>query len=276
MFLLTLNDINKNVDKLRGPGVYRIFSSSGKSYIGSASSSRGLAGRLKDHERMLKAGVHHAFKLQLAWNKYGELFVEVLELVSNNLIEREQHYINKFKAAQEGYNSNPIAGKTRKGVKLSEETKEKIRKSNTGKTASEETRERMRVSANRKMQEDPEFGKRRSKKLIGVPRSDEFKRKISIKQRERFKDPEERKRVGPKKGYKHTKEELAKMHQPKSEEHKKKLSEARKLDYSNGKICRSCSQLKPVTDFYLSKGRPLSYCKICSNKKSITRQKKVS
>lgn len=277
MFLLTLNDINKNIEELRGAGVYRIFSPSGKSYIGSADNSRGLARRLKDHERMLKMGNHHAFKLQRAWNKYGELSVEVLELelVSENLLEREQYYIDKFKAAQEGYNSNPIAGKTRQGAKLSEKTKEKIRRANTGKHPSKETRERMRASAKRKMLEDPEFGKKRSKKLIGVPRSDEFKRKNSIKQKERFKNPEERKRVGPKKGYRHTEEELAKMHQPKSEEHKKKLSEAKKLDYSNGKLCRSCNQLKPITEFYLRKGRPFSYCKICNNKKSVARQKKV-
>lgn len=225
--LLTLECINENADDLRGSGIYRIFSPSGKGYVGSAGSARGLARRLKDHLNMLQAGTHHAFKLQLAWNKYGALSFEVLELVQDGIIEREQHYIDFFRSAVEGYNSNPTAGKTRLGSKLSDETKEKIRQSNTGKKASEETKARMRATANMKMIEDPLFGKKRSVKLIGVPRSEEFKMKNSASQKLRFEDPEERKRAGRKKGYTHTPETVAKMCGAKSEEHRKNLSLAK-------------------------------------------------
>jgi len=193
---------------LQGSGIYRLASNSGKCYIGSAGSSRGILRRLKDHLIMLERGSHHSKKLQAAWNKYGELHITILERVTERLIEREQFYIDFYRSATEGYNSNPIAGKTRLGTKLSEETKEKIRVANTGKKASEETKKLMREVAKRKMEEDPEFGKKRSQKLVGVPRSEEFK--------------------AGRRAFKHSEETRERMKGPKSDEHKMKITEGLK------------------------------------------------
>lgn len=120
-------------------GIYIIRNTiSGKVYVGSA---RHIEQRWKAHRRSLDANQHHSYKLQRAWNKYGESAFEwrTVELICEaELIAREQHWIDETKAAAKGYNVCPVAGSTL-GVKQTDATREKLR----GRKASEETRRRM-------------------------------------------------------------------------------------------------------------------------------------
>ena len=135
-----------------------------KRYIGSAVD---IADRWHLHRKMLNNGNHHSIKLQRAWNKYGEhnFIFEILDTTDdkNRLLADEQYWIDTSKSAtKNGYNVAPIAGSqlgfkhsakskkligdvqrgrvsNRKGVKLSEETKQKLRDANVGKKRSPES-----------------------------------------------------------------------------------------------------------------------------------------
>lgn len=86
-------------------GVYMIRCKvSGKVYIGS---SQNIEDRWRRHKGELRLGKHHSFKLQAAWNKYGEDAFElvVLEVVACGFVSIvEQAYINKYDAFKNGYN----------------------------------------------------------------------------------------------------------------------------------------------------------------------------
>ncbi len=104
-------------------GIYRIVHvGSGKEYIGSA---RNIELRWRIHRNQLNRGKHHSVHLQRAYNRDGvEMFrYEVLELVTdpNNLILREQHYIDTRKPE---YNVSPIAG-SQLGLRFTAESKGK-------------------------------------------------------------------------------------------------------------------------------------------------------
>ncbi len=93
-----------------------------KIYIGSAVDGKR---RFYHHRFYLNKNSHHNIKLQNAWNKYGEenFVFEIIERLKdkNNLIEREQYYLDKLLFAQEfiinkdkrfyklGYNICPTA-----------------------------------------------------------------------------------------------------------------------------------------------------------------------
>jgi hypothetical protein len=65
------------------------------------------------HKSILRAGRHHSFKLQAAWNKYGEDAFEmsVIEEVMDGFLSLiEQVCIDNLKSCQEGYNVLAIAG----------------------------------------------------------------------------------------------------------------------------------------------------------------------
>ena len=109
---------------LSASGIYAIVNSlNGKMYIGSAVN---LRNRWKAHRSSLNRGLHHSQKLQNSWRKNGHgcfTFV-VLELVDRDaLINREQFWINHYKAAgPAGYNVSPTAGNCL-GVRHTEQTK---------------------------------------------------------------------------------------------------------------------------------------------------------
>src|SRR5678810_343959 len=94
-------------------GIYKwICVPTGKVYVGSAID---LRKRCTWHVADLRHGDHHNKHMQNAWNKYGELAFEfcVIELVLESfLLEREQYWIDRLKAADKrhGFNSAPIAG----------------------------------------------------------------------------------------------------------------------------------------------------------------------
>lgn len=140
-----------------------------KCYIGSAVN---LTDRWRKHIKTLEGGNHHSIKLQRAWNKYGKdnFIFEIIDATDckKRLIPDEQYWIDAFSSSSnEGYNICPTAGSqlgfkhsektklrisqvqkgrisNRKGVHLSDETKEKLRKANLGKKLSESTKCKLR------------------------------------------------------------------------------------------------------------------------------------
>ena len=138
--------------ELKGKGgIYQIRNVvNEKVYVGS---SVNLINRRAEHFRQLRKNMHHNIKLQYSYNKHGEssFVFEVVEFVDKpeDLIPREQHWIDKLEAVNKGYNICPTAGNTlgfypseesrrkmseaRKGQKLSPEQVEKLRIMNSGK-----------------------------------------------------------------------------------------------------------------------------------------------
>lgn len=82
----------------------------GKCYVGSALNCRS---RTKTHKTRLKRGIHINKHLQAAWNKYGpDAFTfEVLEICKseNELVEREQWWINKLQSGKSKFGFNIAA-----------------------------------------------------------------------------------------------------------------------------------------------------------------------
>jgi group I intron endonuclease len=144
-------------------GIYLIKNTiNNKLYVGSAVN---IDKRWKEHKRYLNRGKHHSILLQRAWDKYGEqtFKFEILEEVSNpeHLLAYEQVYLDYYKSYEcdRGYNIHKVAGSPL-GMKLSQETKQKLREINTGKKLSEEHKQKLREAK------------------IGLKRSEETKRKI--------------------------------------------------------------------------------------------------
>lgn len=92
-------------------GIYVIINTvNGKQYVGS---STVLSVRKRRHFQDLRTNTHVNKHLQAAWNKYGgTAFVfQVLEHCPlEQLIEREQYWIEKLDVVTRGYNIAPTAG----------------------------------------------------------------------------------------------------------------------------------------------------------------------
>lgn len=139
-----MNLFNTKLKKFKNiSGIYKITcTANNKIYIGSA---RDISNRIARHRTDLKNSKHHNILLQRAYHKYGsEKFIfEVLEVLQNleELINREQHYLDNLKAydTRFGFNLAKEAGSCL-GVRVSEETKQKISKALLGKKHSEETK----------------------------------------------------------------------------------------------------------------------------------------
>jgi group I intron endonuclease len=113
-------------------GIYRIEGPNGKFYVGSA---KRISRRWIEHKRDLRKGDHANPKLQCAWNKHGESAFRLvtLELVESldDLLNREQFWIDTLDAVNCGYNVLQIAG-SNLGMKMTEETKRKMSAVHTG------------------------------------------------------------------------------------------------------------------------------------------------
>lgn len=114
-----------------------------KMYVGSAVN---FNRRKRVHLGLLRKNKHHSIKLQNSFNKYGvdKFRFDILEVVASTqeLISIEQKYLDDLKPE---LNMTLVAGlNSHLGMKRSDETREKIRKSNTGRSVSEETREKIR------------------------------------------------------------------------------------------------------------------------------------
>jgi group I intron endonuclease len=103
----------------------------GKMYIGSAVN---FNNRVKMHISQLKRSVHHSVKLQRAVNKYGMEnfeFIVLEEVCREDLMIKEQHYINLHSSYNNGYNSQPLAFSSL-GLKRSEAWKKQNKERQTG------------------------------------------------------------------------------------------------------------------------------------------------
>lgn len=227
-------------------GIYKIENDiNNKVYIGS---SVCIEDRWIRHKKDLLRGKSCSIKLQNSYNKYGEenfVYSIIEECGKENLIEREQFYIDYYRSYEQGYNCCPIAGNTL-GVSPSEETRTKIREAMIGdknpffgKKHTEESRSKMRES--HMGQESPFKGKKHteeSKKKLRYPKTDEHKEKLSMSAKGRKHTEESiKKRVESRKGYEHsekTKLKIGSKHKGKkySEETRKKLSNSRRKNKS--------------------------------------------
>ena len=180
-------------------GIYRIQNNiNGKSYIGQ---SVNIERRWKDEKKMKDTNDH----LTKSFLKYGIdnfTFSVIEECKVEELDEKEQFYIEKYKTNDPnfGYNMNSGGSKFKKwndeikekiaksqrGKHHTEETKEKLRQFHTGLHPSEETYKRM-CEANRKIADknrgksfvSEEGRKRISEKNKGKKRNESFKKRRS-------------------------------------------------------------------------------------------------
>lgn len=142
-------------------GIYKISNLvNGKCYVGS---SNDVKMRWRYHKSTLRRGIHHSIALQRAWNLHGAdnfefVLLEAAEV--ENLRAREQHWIDTLRTYGGGYNSAGIAGAAMTGRKHTPEALAKL------------------VIAGRAAM-TPEECARRSAMFKGVPRSEDFKQKLS-------------------------------------------------------------------------------------------------
>ncbi|MDE3023716.1 MAG: GIY-YIG nuclease family protein [Pseudomonadota bacterium] len=185
--------------------IYKIFNKiSQKCYVGS---TRNLMRRITKHKNELKYGRHHAYKLQQSWDKHGEPAFEfiVLEYIENtqisqeDLFAREQFWIDSLDSYNKGYNSSPLAD-SMQGVQKCDIIKEKHKKGREGYKHSEKTKQKI-GAAHKGRKKSPEQIEKMREANLGKKYSEETKHKQSLRRK-------------------------GKLLGPKSEEHKKALSEA--------------------------------------------------
>lgn len=110
-----------------GMGVYQIVNDqNGKVYVGSSNSMRA---RWQTHQSQLNNGIHENPDLQSDWSLLGAsgFSFRVLEEVADAtaLVAREQIWMNKLNACEEGYSRKPIAAPS--GSKQSAEMRKALR-----------------------------------------------------------------------------------------------------------------------------------------------------
>ena len=181
-------------------GVYKIKNViNNKLYIGS---SLNVNKRIKQHKRSLLKGNHHSVKLQRSYDKYGEnnfKYEIIEETYIENLIIREQHYIDLFDCYNNGYNSVEFAG-SNLGMKHSDSTKDKIRfismgnKNMLNKTHTNETKNIISEKLKGRPLSDATKLKM-SESKIGKKLSDETKLKISNFNKGKLRTEEHKKKL---------------------------------------------------------------------------------
>lgn len=161
-------------------GIYAIESPSGKRYIGSTVSFKA---RWRAHLKKLRAGNHHSYLLQRAWNRYGEelKFIVLLVCEKSDLLFYEQCLIEGFRPA---YNVAQTAGRPHLGTVLNQTHREKISAALTGRVFSAEHKEKLSKAATGRKLSD-EMRAAMSVRYRGRKHSEESKRKISIGNRGR-------------------------------------------------------------------------------------------
>lgn len=177
-------------------GVYAIrHIESGRAYVGSAVD---ILARWRAHRHMLTAGKHGNTKLLNAWRKYGsdKFEFQVLELVAarDQLLAREQHWIELLDVVETGFNIAPFAGAPTRGRRLtpehiakviaarsgyspSAETREKIAAAHRGRVVDRDRVEKQRASLTGRKQPADEIERRRLS-MIGHAVSDETRQRI--------------------------------------------------------------------------------------------------
>lgn len=136
-------EINYSIQELKNAGVYSIVHlESGRRYIGSTKS---FHYRMLTHRATLNKGAHDNRVLQEAWNLYGkEAFsFEILEIVLDKdlRIEREQYWMDFYRAVELGFNIGTSAVNPMLGNTHTPEAREKIRQKALGRKMSESTKQ---------------------------------------------------------------------------------------------------------------------------------------
>ena len=169
-------------------GIYKIENVvNGKCYVGSACN---LQARRRQHFNNLKKRSHCNIKLQRAWNRYGEsaLIFLVIEYVKikEELIKREQFWIDNMRSAKFGYNIAPTAGSSL-GIRRSLATRKKVSAAQLGKKReplSEETKAKIAIA--HKGKPKPKLTEARKLAISicssGRKHTEETKKKMSISQ----------------------------------------------------------------------------------------------
>lgn len=163
-------------------GIYQIINKvTGKRYIGSTIGY--VCRRLSGHRRDLIKGKHANKYLQYSFDKYGIdnfIFEKIEELASikNQLLEKEQYYIDLYKTSedQNGYNLRKIAS-SNVGLPCSEETRKKMSEAHKGLQRSEEHRKNLSKALTGKKL-SPETIAKRTASRAGFKHSEEAKKKI--------------------------------------------------------------------------------------------------
>jgi group I intron endonuclease len=174
-------------DKELKSGIYKILNIiTGKFYIGSAVN---FYQRWHLHKHHLNKNIHHSITLQRSWNLHGaDAFIfEILEYCNKEkLNEREQFWLDWFKPYNPnvGYNINSIVGSSL-GIKRSDEAKAKMRAArlgkkfpNTRKPMSEEVKQKIAKTLTGRKQ-SKEANAKRAIAMSGFKHTEETKEKIS-------------------------------------------------------------------------------------------------
>lgn len=147
--------------------IYSIEYIDGRKYIGHTTN---LKNRMDKHFKQLNKNIHHNKYLQNVYNKYNSnnFTINVLEEIFNLdlLVIKEQYWIDFYQTynRDNGFNFGECADNPFRGQQHSEETKEFLRKLQTG----------------RKWAEDDYRREETSKRFKGVSRTKEDKEKISV------------------------------------------------------------------------------------------------
>jgi len=222
-------------------GIYKITNKINNNfYIGSAVN---IKIRFNTHKRTLRNNNHCNEHLQRAWCSYGEssFSFEILEQCDrNDLIAREQHYINELMPQ---YNILPTAGsclgrkhsqetknkiaqgmtgkKNCLGYKLTQDQKDVISKRNKGRPLTEETKKKLSI-ANTGHIIPEEVRVKISNANKGKTKSEETKKKLSLANKGRVISEEQKKLISETNkgnkywvGRKHTEASKEKMRQSK-------------------------------------------------------------
>ncbi len=127
-------------------GIYTITNTiTGKVYVGS---SVNVVERKARHFRDLGRQEHPNSYLQRSFNKYGQaafVFCVTEWCENDQLIEREQFWIDEKRTSCTLYNLSPTAG-NQLGIKRSEETKRRMSEALKGRKCSEESKQKMRLA----------------------------------------------------------------------------------------------------------------------------------
>ena len=125
---------------MKTSGIYRIDLGNGWFYIGSAVN---LKQRENRHRSGLKCKNHDNGKMQNVWNKYGIFKFTILEQCrKNELLNREQFYLDQYFNDAKNVNINPTAG-SMVGYTHTAKTLVKLSAASKGRIPSADTRAKM-------------------------------------------------------------------------------------------------------------------------------------
>lgn len=154
-------------------GIYKITNPEGKVYIGQSTKIKSRQNAYKRLACKTQKKIYNSI-LKYGWENH---IFEVIEECSKTILtERERYWMELFSCVEKGLNLRYPSTKIKSCI-ISEETRDKLSKANTGKKVSEETREKIKKTLTGRKR-CPEATKKAANKIKGRPRSEETKEKI--------------------------------------------------------------------------------------------------